>query len=113
MAIGGHDGCGGFTNKVQYYSERYDKYVTVTGPYRSDGATCAPDIDSDAWWFHDVLCDRGKWDDGTPLTNWQCSNVLCDVMAKEQYNYFRCKGWKYATFLGGGGKARKNGMFRI
>ena len=96
-----------------YYSERYNKYVTVQAPYRSDGATSAPDIDSDCWWFHDVLCDRGTWDDGTPLTNWQCSTVLCDIMRDEGYNWFRRNRWKHATFMFGGGKARENGMFNV
>jgi hypothetical protein len=113
MAIGGHDLCGGFCDSVEYFSKRYIKVVSVQAPYRSDGATSAPDIDSDAWWFHDVLCDRGTWDDGTPLTNWQCSSVLYDVMRAEKYNWFRCNRWRHTTFLFGGGKARDNGLLTI
>lgn len=113
MAIGCHDKCGGCKTAVTYYSERYDKYVTVQAPYRSDGATSAPDIDSDAWWFHDVLCDRGTWDDGTPLTNWQCSTVLYDVMRRDGFSLVRSTVWRHQTFLWGGGKARENGMFKV
>jgi hypothetical protein len=111
MAIGCRDDCGGFTGSVTYYSERYGKSVTVSSPYRSDGATSAPDIDSDAWWFHDVLCDRGTWDDGTPLTNWQCSTVLYDTMRDDGFSWSRSTVWRHITFACGGGKARENGMF--
>lgn len=113
MAIGGRDEKGGFCSTVTYYSPRYKKSVTVQAPYKSDGATSAPDIDSDGWWFHDVLCDRGTWDDGSKLTNWQCSTVLYDVMRDEGQNWFRCTRWRHCTFLVGGGEARKNGMVRL
>ncbi len=110
MAIGGHGINGGFTDNVLYFSKRHVKNVTVQAPYRSDGATCAPDIDSDAWWFHDVLCDRGTWDDGTPITNWQCSTVLYDAMRIDGFSWSRSTAWRHQTFLWGGGKARDNGM---
>lgn len=113
MAIGGYNRAGDLKPFVRFYSSRYGKWVTVQGPYRSDGATSAPDIDSDCWWFHDVLCDRGTWDDGTLLTNWQCSTILHDVMKEEGYNWFRRNRWRHSTFLFGGGKARENGMFKV
>lgn len=99
-------------HEIKYYSPRYKKTVTVTVGYKSDGATGAYDIFSEAWWVHDVLCDRGTWDDGTPLTNWQASMVLSDILWKEG-QWLRAVYWFFATFLLGGGKARENGMFRL
>ena len=113
MAIGGYGKEGGFTDSVRCFSKRYIKNVTVQAPYRSDGATCAPDIDSDAWWFHDVLCDRGYWDDHTPITNWQCSTILYDTMRIDGFGWARSAIWRSVTFIGGGGEARKNGMVRL
>lgn len=98
-------------NKYKYYSKRYKKYCTVE-ILRSDGATGAFDIASCAWWVHDQLCKTGKWDDGTLLTNWQCSQVLSDILWSEK-RYIRSQRWKYATFCLGGGEARKNGMFKL
>ena len=95
-----------------HYSERYDKYVMLEMGMRSDGATYAWDIISLGWWVHDKLCNTGKWADGTKLTNWQCSMVLSDILWDEG-RYIRSQRWKYATFLLGGGEARKNGMWRL
>lgn len=92
---------------INYYSERYGKSVTVTKGYPSDGATGALDIWSEGWWVHDVLCDRGTWDDGTPCTNWQASTILSDILKAEGRKY-RAIYWKYMTFLFGGGKCRQN-----
>lgn len=101
------------TNTYTYWSKRYKKCVTVGRRYLSDGATGAIDIHSDCWWIHDVLCDRGTWDCGTPCTNWQASRVLCDIMIEEGRTYTRSHSWKVATFMFGGGEARKNGMFEL
>lgn len=95
--------------EIHYYSKRYDKYVTVPYGYESDGATGARDIKSDSWWVHDVLCDRGYWDDGTPCTNWQASKVLQDILDDEG-RWFRKHTWFWTTWLFGGGRARENGM---
>ena len=95
-----------------YDSDRYGKSVTVKKDYASDGATGASDIYTKSWWVHDVLCDTGKWDDGTLCTNWQASMVLSDILKSEGRN-IRSKTWLVATFLFGGGKARKNGMFKL
>jgi hypothetical protein len=94
----------------RYRVRRYVKTVTVPLGYPSDGATGARDISSMAWWVHDVLCDTGKWDDGTPCTNIQASMVLYDILESEG-RWFRKYTWSVATFLLGGGEARKNGMF--
>lgn len=95
--------------EISYTSPRYKKTVTVPAGRISDGATGAMDITSRGWWIHDELCRNGKWDDGMPLTNWQCSQVLQDVLADEG-RYWQSKRWFWATWLFGGGKARKNGM---
>lgn len=99
-------------NEINYYSRRYHHWVRVPIGYLSDGATGAFDIFSDGWWVHDKLCDTGSWHDGSLLTNWQASMVLSDILWREG-RYFRAFGWLFATFLFGGGKARKNGMFSI
>lgn len=107
----------GFT----YYSKRYDEFVTLEAGYISDGATDAMDIASLCWWVHDKLCDRGEWDGGKKLSNWQCSQVLQDIMVDESPSkgweryrpssrYWQSKRWFWATWLLGGGRARKNGM---
>ncbi len=95
----------------EYYSKRYHKRVQIRvtdKPY--DGATGAFDIDSFGWLFHDVLCREGTFADGTKCTNWQASQVLQDILKSEGY-WFRARSWFVATWLFGGGKARKNGMY--
>ena len=95
---------------IVYYSPRYKKTISIPKGRISDGATGAMDITSRGWWIHDELCYRGKWDDGTNLTNWQCSQVLQDVLTEEGRKW-QGRRWFYATFLFGGGKARENGMW--
>jgi len=94
-----------------YFSKRYQKRVDIKitdKPY--DGASGAKDINSFGWLFHDVLCRDGCFADGTKCTNWQASQVLSDIL-KSEGRWFRSKSWLWATWLFGGGKARKNGMF--
>jgi len=69
------------------------------------------DIASQAWWVHDRACE-GKWNDGTDICNWECSQILQDILAAEG-RWWQSKYWFAATFLFGGGKARKNGMFKV
>ena len=97
---------------IAYTSPRYGKTAIVPAGYVSDGATGAMDIASRAWFVHDILCERGFWDDGTPLTNWQCSTVLYDILSEEGRKWQAVR-WRYATLLFGGGKARKNGIFSL
>ncbi len=97
-------------HQINYYSERYGKWVIVPVDYPSDGATGAIDIYSEGWWVHDKLCDTGTFEDGTPCTNWQASTVLCDVLRSEG-RWLRGLYWWPATWLFGGGKARDNGMW--
>jgi hypothetical protein len=94
-----------------YTSPRYGKTVTVkAGEY--DGATGAIDIMSAGWPVHDALCLSGCWDDGTKISNWECSQVLQDIL-KAEGRWARARYWFWATWLGGGGKARENGMFSV
>lgn len=97
---------------IVYYSPRYKRTITVPVGEDSDGATGAMDITSRGWWVHDQLCKRGCWDDGTKLSNWQCSQVLQDILVDEG-RWWQSKGWFWATLLCGGGEARKNGLLRV
>jgi len=103
------DGSYVLNEEIVYTSPRYGKTITIPAGYRSDGATGAMDITSRGWWIHDRLCE-GFWDDGTSLTNWQCSAVLHDVLISEG-RYWQAKRWAVATWLFGGGRARENGMW--
>ena len=93
--------------EIRYRSKRYGKWLTVAKGYPSDGATHARDVNSRAWWVHDVLCDWGSWDDGSTCTNWQASMVLGDVLAEDGF-WFRRWTWPVATFLLGGDACRKH-----
>jgi hypothetical protein len=93
-----------------YYSQRYNRTITISLGFYSDGATCAPDLDTDAWWIHDHVCRFAIWDDGTPIDNWQASTILADILWHDGFR-FRAKYWWAATWLIGGGQARDNGMF--
>jgi len=106
-------------DKIDYYSKRYNKYINVPKGYKSDGATGAIDIeDSISWWVHDKLCDTGMFSDNTRCTNWQASVILSDILRSEwginkPLRILRAYAWLPATFLFGGGEARKNGMFTL
>ena len=95
---------------IAYYSTRYNQWITIKKGDKSDGATSAPDINSFCWLIHDDLCNFGVFEDGTKCTNWQASMVLSDLLSEED-KYIRSKTWFVATWLFGGGKARKNGIF--
>ncbi len=95
---------------ISYYSERYSHRVRVPEGYESDGATGAIDIYSNGWWVHDKLCDTGRWENGDLCTNLQASTVLSDIL-KSEGRWFRARTWFAATWLFGGGEARKNGMW--
>lgn len=98
--------------EIEYYSKRYNQSVTVPEGFRSDGATGAVDLWSEGFWVHDFLCDWGQFDSGDLCTNWQASTILGDIL-KTEGRWFRARTWKYATFLFGGGKARKNGLVNL
>lgn len=83
---------------IEYYSERYRKWVTVRKGFTSDGATGAYDVISLGWWVHDKLCLTNVWEDGTPCTRWQGSTVLHDIL-KQEGRWFRKTTWRYATMI--------------
>lgn len=109
-----------------YYSKRYNRNLTISKGFYSDGATMALDIDSDAWIVHDHICRYGRWNDGSKIDNWSASTVLSDILSDEAKSLInngkkfqgyireiRSYYWWLATFLFGGGAARKNGLFRV
>lgn len=97
---------------ITYTSERYGRTVTAPAGMRSDGATGAIDIPgTDAWWIHDRICDRPRFDDGTPINAWQAATLLHDLLQADR-KWARAVYWRLATFLFGCHKARANGWFR-
>ena len=97
----------GLLETIDYYSMRYGKRVVCNKGMRSDGATGAFDIFSEAWWVHDQLCDSGVFADGTRCTTFQASMVLRDILLSEGH-WFRAHSWFLPTLVLGGGKTRKN-----
>ena len=106
-----------------YNDPRYKKTITIPSGTRSDGSSGGADIYSGYWGVHDLVCERGTWDDGTPITNWQASSIASYILRNE-YSVDEKRWWLewrlprsyyifWATFLFGGGKARDNGMFSI
>ena len=99
------------TETYRYYSKLFNRYLTIEAGFFSDGATKAPDIeDTDAWFIHDKICQSGQWDDGTKISNFTASTVLAIEMFNDGYRRLSFWWW-WATYLCGGGQARKNGMF--
>ncbi len=96
--------------EYRYFSVRYNAWVYCHVGMISDGATKAMDIDSFAWLVHDKLCNTGVFVCGKICDNWKASNVCSDVLKRDGFR-FRSFTWFAATWLFGGGKARKNGMW--
>jgi len=84
---------------IAYFSPRYKKWITAAvGVY--DGASGpAEDLVSEAWFIHDQLCNTGKFDDGTPCSNWQASWILSDLLGREG-RWGRRWTWLVATGVG-------------
>ena len=97
---------------IIYWSQRYKHYIKAPAGFKSDGASGAVDLEGSwSWLMHDVLCDNACWEDGSPLSNWQASWVLRDILSAEGYSV-RKFTWFYMTFLFGGRKVKKrNGWF--
>ena len=84
---------------IRYFSQRYQKWVTVEDGYRSDGASGpAPDLAGWSWWVHDKVCDTGRFDDGSPCTSRQGSMILYDILRAEG-RPVRAVTWGLATFV--------------
>ena len=97
-------------HNVAYFSPRYKKWIGAEAGDRSDGATYAKDINTFAWLFHDELCNNGTFEDGTLCNNLQASAVCYDLL-NDSGRWFRRYTWFAATWLFGGGEARKNSMW--
>jgi hypothetical protein len=111
---------------INYYSDRFGKWVHIPWGYPSDGATGAPDLKGPIkctrkgepflaslfWWVHDRLCETGCWEDGTKCSNLDIALVAYDILKDEGHN-IRDFWWALAMFIFGGGKARLNGMFHV
>ena len=119
-----------------YFSPRYNRSITCPKGMLSDGATGFIDLGTDnimarvwnwfrkhihhlsntacpEWFFvHDQICVTGKFDDGTLIDNWTASTVAGDILWADGWRLWSVPIW-FATFLFGGGEARKNGMFHV
>ncbi len=88
-----------------YHSPRYNKSVSWSKGYGSDGATYAPDLSWEAFFAHDRLCERGTWDRGAKVTRWEASNVYADIL-KDKGKWQRHHR-KWLTYWFGGKKLQK------
>ncbi len=95
-----------------YYSPRYKKSLTVPEDYPSNGANVVKDKCPTAFFVHDLICDKGKWDDGTPMCNREASSVYADIL-KDSGFWWRSKVRWIGTYLGGGGEAKENGWWNV
>lgn len=115
-------------------------FVLIPKDRESDGATWARDLGAeergwrklwstvvsyfmdtpkdkitDAWFCHDEICLNGYVAiNGTKVlvSNFSCSLCLSLLLWRDGYK-MESFTWFFATFLFGGGKARKNGMFWV
>ena len=100
-----------FSKKMKYTAKESGSYTwhgkTISWPkgYQSDGATYAPDLSWTAFFAHDRVCETGKWDDGTEVTNWEASTMYSDIL-KDKGFWFRQYHRKYLTRWFGGKKLR-------
>jgi len=93
------------------YIKMFNRHIDVPDRMYSDGATSAPDLKhTDSWLIHDAVCRYGKWADGTLISNFVASTILATELWKDGYRKESFYWW-WATYLKGGGQARKNGMF--
>jgi hypothetical protein len=95
---------------VLVFSERYQKWIIALTGEEFDGASGAIDVCPLAWIPHDVLCRDGEFADGSLCSNLEASFVISDQLWKYGRKV-RAVGWFIATWVGGGGEARKNGMW--
>jgi hypothetical protein len=108
----GNDGMKFLLLRDQYYwSERYGKGIKAGSGFRWNGADWVCDLeDGDAMskgpLFHDVVCNNGCWEDGTPISNWKRSMILRDILSAEGRSV-RKRTWFWATFLFGGKNVKK------
>lgn len=84
--------------RFRWTDPKTGKTVTVPRGYPSDGASGpANDVFSYGWFAHDVLRDRGTWDDGTACTASDASRVLSNILFSEG-RWIRAGVWYPATW---------------
>ena len=66
---------------------------------------------TDAWYGHDDICNTGMIG-GRRVSNFTASLCLSLLLWKDGYRA-EAFTWFLPTFIGGGGEAKKNGMFRV
>ena len=86
--------------QIEYFSERYEKWVVVEVGFVSDGATGAADLTTRAWWLHDKVCVTKKFADGSRCNRWQGSMILSDTLWEDGYRP-QAILWFVPTLLGG------------
>jgi hypothetical protein len=102
--------------ECSYHSPRYNRWIVAHQGFFWNGADWVDDLEdegtmSSAPMYHDVLCRYAIWDDGTPVSNWQASRVLRDILSAEGRSV-RKRTWFWFTFLLGGNKIkRENSWF--
>jgi hypothetical protein len=100
------------TKAYVYFSPRYRKALTIPQGYPSNGANAVKDKCPTAFFVHDYICNEGEWDDETQMCNREASTVYADIL-KENGFWWRSKIRWLGTYLGGGGQARDNGMWKV
>lgn len=101
------------TEEFTYYSPRYQKEITVPLNQPSNGANFVKDLVPDAFFVHDRGCETGLWDDGSKMCNLELSFVYYDILRFYGVPWTICADRFVGTLLGGGGKARENGLLRV
>lgn len=96
-----------------YYSPRYKKSITIPAGYPSNGANLVKDRVPTAFFVHDRGCEWGLWSDGTKMCNRELSFVYYDILRVFDVAWFYSFCRLVGTFIGGGGAARKNGLWRV
>ena len=81
------------------YQYKHGKTIFIKKGTRSDGATGpALDIPSLSWWVHDIMIERGTWDNGDTITKTEEALVISKILMKE-HRYFRSIYWGVSTFI--------------
>jgi len=96
-----------------YYSPRYDKRLTIPNGYPSNGADTVRDICPTGFFCHDFCCNEGMWDNGSKMCNREASFIYYDILVAFKVPKMIAMIRWIGTFLFGGGRARKNGIFRL
>jgi hypothetical protein len=100
-----------------YWSKRYRKGIKAGAGFKYNGADWVSDLEEEGGnmskgpLFHDVLIINAVWEDLTPVSNWQASMILRDIL-KAEGHHVRKRTWFVMTFLfGGANLKKKNGWF--